>query len=321
MEFEEFIEVVKNEVQSRVGEDYNVTVNSILKVNRELYGIIIGLKNALVMNCIYLEEFYAEYLNGMSVDEITKEIIKLLQQNKLDLDQSSMDIYNYEWVKPRLRVKLINYIRNEKLLQTVPYEALLDLAIVPYVVISEGEKSATFIVRIEHIEHWNVRADELLSVAKENTLEKELVVIQRMSDFIHCKIFKEDGNGDYDIIDGKEGIPKLVVKSTLINSKDIYIITNSRNINGAFVAFQSNQLLKLAEIIGYDRLYLLPSSIHEILVFPAKDFPVNYLREIVRDVNRTMLSADEILSDEVYLFERFREKNNISLTSMLDICY
>jgi hypothetical protein len=56
--------------------------------------------------------------------------------------------------------------------------------------------------------------------------------------------------------------------------------------------------------LGYD-LYILPSSIHEVILLPMLD---NYDREelekMVREVNQESVSQEELLSEHVYTFYR-----------------
>ena len=60
---------------------------------------------------------------------------------------------------------------------------------------------------------------------------------------------------------------------------------------------------KIAEQVG-SSYYILPSSIHETLVVPFSDgMNVEDLKNMVHEVNSTQLSADEILSDSVYIYD------------------
>ena len=52
-----------------------------------------------------------------------------------------------------------------------------------------------------------------------------------------------------------------------------------------------------------NRFYILPSSIHEILLVDCDKAELSALQNMVRDVNRTVLDAQDVLSDTVYIFE------------------
>lgn len=55
-----------------------------------------------------------------------------------------------------------------------------------------------------------------------------------------------------------------------------------------------------------DDLYIIPSSIHEVLLVPAGETAGNgrELSEMVQEVNRTQVEREETLSDHVYFYSR-----------------
>ena len=65
-------------------------------------------------------------------------------------------------------------------------------------------------------------------------------------------------------------------------------------------------------MMGSD-LYILPSSIHEVLAVSAEDRDLEDLEEMVRSVNQTDVSPEEVLSDNVYKYDA--ESRTLSLAS------
>ncbi len=62
--------------------------------------------------------------------------------------------------------------------------------------------------------------------------------------------------------------------------------------------------IDMSEKMGSD-LYILPSSIHEIIVVPAvNQCNEDELRDMVRDVNRSSVSNEDFLSDTLYRYNR-----------------
>jgi hypothetical protein len=74
-----------------------------------------------------------------------------------------------------------------------------------------------------------------------------------------------------------------------------------------------DMLRETAEKFGKD-LMILPSSIHEVLLIPAKDDEMNAdeLRQMVREVNDTQLALNEILSYHVYRYSQETEEISIA---------
>ena len=67
-------------------------------------------------------------------------------------------------------------------------------------------------------------------------------------------------------------------------------------------------LKTLGEIFKKD-YYLLPSSIHEvILVAKEEGMSLIQMTDIVKEVNQEQVAAEEVLSDHAYFYSRKREK-------------
>ena len=58
--------------------------------------------------------------------------------------------------------------------------------------------------------------------------------------------------------------------------------------------------------------YILPSSIHEVILLPvcAEENPVR-LQEMVKEVNESQVELQEQLSDQVYFYDRKSERLRI----------
>ena len=94
-------------------------------------------------------------------------------------------------------------------------------------------------------------------------------------------------------------------------SLPLFVISNSTRLHGASVILYEG-LLKASADIFKDGLILLPSSIHEMLFLPASTCDRHeYLKEMVAHVNRTELDADDILSDNVYYYDKNTDKLKI----------
>ncbi len=307
MNFEQFIREVKKEVQQLVGDQYSVSVNCVLKINRELQGISIRPLNADTAPSVYLEDYYTEFQNGKEISQIAKEIVDLSNRRKLNVHIIMENLLDYEWVKQRLRVKLINYERNMKLLRSVPHEKMLDLAVVPFILLSKGAEIMSITVNNQLLNGWEISKDEMLKRAKENTMKMEPVIVEKMTDVILRMILNEFRSM---ASEGKECEKEEFLNGiigTNTGRNEMYILTNQDKCNGAFSAFQTKNLSDLADHIGVDKLYILPSSIHEAIVVPANGIDGNQLEEMVYSVNRTEVNAEDFLSDEVYVFSKGKE--------------
>lgn len=82
----------------------------------------------------------------------------------------------------------------------------------------------------------------------------------------------------------------------------LYVLTNEIRLNGASVLFYTDCLKRFASDIGRD-FFVLPSSIHEVLLLPVMDEMSAWdLRQIVGTMNHQVVSDEEVLSDHVYRY-------------------
>ena len=293
MEYREFLENVRKEVESRYDSNVSVTLNHVMKNNgTELDGITIMEKDRNIAPTIYINSFYDRYREGVSLKAVVSEIIRIYNQNKNSININADYFENYENVRKTIVYKLVNYQKNKKLLEDVPYKRVLDLAVVFYCLIEQRKGvSATALIHNEHLRIWNVTEDEIYNDALKNTPVLLAGSIVPMS-----KILSEIAGTAP--VDNDEKVCEYTGEDIL------YVLTNSSRVNGAACILYDNLLKKFANDVHSD-LYILPSSVHEVIIVPKKNaFDKSELADMVREVNEQGVSQDEILSDNVYEYNR-----------------
>lgn len=89
---------------------------------------------------------------------------------------------------------------------------------------------------------------------------------------------------------------------------EMYVMTNKTRINGASCIFYDGVLEHFADSIDSD-VYILPSSVHEVILLPkSKGFDKEILKKMVREVNIEGVSADEVLSNNIYEYVKKDEE-------------
>ena len=131
MEYQEFIEYVKDNTLYLTGEGGTATINHVIKNNGcELDGLVLMEKDNDIAPTIYLNRLYEEYKRGKDIDAIIREIETIYVDNKPKLSFDVNILKKFDTVKDRIVYKVINYRSNEKLLKQVPHKRILDLAVV-----------------------------------------------------------------------------------------------------------------------------------------------------------------------------------------------
>lgn len=320
---EDFTDAVVEALSNYYGDEADIRRNKVSKNN----GIVLtGISILMGANCVsptlYAENYYLEHQNGKNFGDIILEMINIYDNNQ-NFDSIDVEFYkDYQKVRENIVYKLVNKEKNQELLKEIPYFDFLDMAIV-FSYIFENSPflgEATILVRNSHIKMWNISKDELFNDAKINSerlLSYKIDNIQEiikniMFDKIKCQKDNCDDEAikkmAHDIFDGINDI------STAI---PMFVLTNKRNSYGASCILYDNVLREFALRLESD-LVILPSSIHEVILIPVeslnkKTADVNYLRDMVKEVNTTQVSLDEILSDSVYIYSKSEDKIDLLL--------
>ena len=290
MTMENFCNIIKNDIQKEFGDGFRISLTPTVKNNGvKLTGLAIMEEGCNFSPAIYLDFYYEEYTGGRTdLKKIEQGILECyrfsrLQSGRLDLS----GITEWETAKSRLACKLINYNDNQELLKTTPHEKFLDFAVVCYYMLDE-DCFATTLIQDRFLSLWGIEQNELIQTAKENTFRLLTPGIHSMRDVI------------MELMDG-------IDLCGLDNRTDshMYVLTNQTKKNGSICILYPDLLKNFADGLQ-DDLYIIPSSIHEVILVPAGETAGRggELSEMVQEVNRTQVEREEILSDHVYYYSR-----------------
>lgn len=299
MKYEEFLTYVQKGLTEITGEEGKVSISHVIKNNGvELDGLIIMMKDSNISPTIYLNQYYEEYCEGRPMNQILDTIIEIYDENKDKVTICADFFMNFENIKEQIVYKVINYSQNQKLLQKVPHKKILDLAVVFYCLLEQGETgNATALIYNSHMETWHVEDSKIYEIALENTPRLLKSDIKKMADIIKELFMQENDMSE-------EVCSKILEDMKGDKQADMFVLTNQSRINGAACMLYDNVLHDFAEAINSD-LYILPSSIHEVIIVPKiNNLEKNELREMVKEVNAEGVANDEILSDNVYVYNR-----------------
>lgn len=82
----------------------------------------------------------------------------------------------------------------------------------------------------------------------------------------------------------------------------VYVLTNEETYLGAGLIVIGEVVVSLLKKFNNSDFYIIPSSIHEVLVIPAGAFQMSEseMLDMVKEVNRTQVSEEDFLADHVY---------------------
>lgn len=319
MEYSQFVDDVKRCIRFQVSEEYEIKVNRIMKNNSvELDGIVFFKEGDNISPNIYLNSYFERYQEGESVEGIANEIIRLYESSKKAQTKDYVDFeFEYEKIKDTIVYRLVNFQQNRKLLREVPHIRFLDLAITFHCLVREGEDGiGTIRITNEHIKLWEVNMKQLMQLATENTMRKFPVKICTMEEVIldimnreYAQLLKsEESDSAYEAAMLEMMIQEMFHNE---NKREMYIMTNTIGINGATVVIYQDILKDFAKKMRCD-FYILPSSIHEVILVPYEEnMEPETLQEMVNEVNLSQVPEEEVLSDRVYIYRR--ETNSVEI--------
>lgn len=100
-----------------------------------------------------------------------------------------------------------------------------------------------------------------------------------------------------------EGKVQNDLKKTGNLTENLYALTNEQGAMGAAVMLYPDLMKQIAERIKTP-FYIIPSSVHEVLILPKKEgMALSEVKDIVRTVNRSTVEPEDFLSDNVYCYD------------------
>lgn len=290
MKFDMFKEMVRENISNKMGSDYEVILEDVTKNNGViLTGVLIRMPGENISPTIYLNDYYEMFKRAeISIHQIVARIIDVFNTSRPTIDFDIKQFMNYEYIKKKLVLKMVNTEKNRELLQEIPHVNYLDLSMIFQIILTfDGcEDNATITVTNQHQKMWDVDLDELVFTAKRNTQ----------------KLFPSTLNTLYSILTELMNLGKDT--DILDDIPEMYIVTNSKKMNGATAIVYKDALRNFANKLGRN-YYILPSSINELILLPDDGYLEPYeLKNIVCGVNASEIDADEFLSDSVYYYDK-----------------
>ena len=297
MEYKEFLCQIRNCVEELCEDDTKVTLHQVRKNNSMTRdALLIQKEGENISPTIYLDSFYEKHLKGEDVYEIAEKIVEIYEENDIPKCVNANEFFEYENVKDKIIFKLVNFDKNKDMLKNVPHRNFHDLAIVYCCFFDKifGD-FATTLINAEHIGKWGISENELYELAYENTLSICKLDFRTMNEIMVDMLMSDDIT---------EEIKDCILEQLQSDETEcpMYVLTNKYKLFGTSLIVYEHVLEAIAEKIG--DFYIIPSSIHEVILIPVKsDMNVNCMLDMVKEVNATQVSYDEVLSDNIYLYK------------------
>lgn len=259
-------------------QEMEITFGRINKQNRRrLHGCTLQMPNAVAAPTFYLEDFYEAYCDGTAAEDIAQSMINYARENNLDALPGGIEIDNYDSVRQNLGLIVIGAEKNREYLKDMIYKKIEDLALIPIIFTNDAHGPGSIKIKESFLPIWGVTEQEVMDEAVKNAPKLMPPTFRQLNEIIRVADEEDD--------------------------EELFVISNCYYAGGAAVAFYPGFL----ECIGMaldKNLFILPSSVNELILVTDNGQNPEQLLQIVKEVNRTQVEPGDILTDAVYYYSR-----------------
>ena len=296
MDFNEFKEQFTEDVKQGLadaGIEAKVSTNTVEKMNESYEAMTVTPEGSNVGVNVNMEKFFEAYENGTDYEAVVGKAIGVIEggfANQPTVDVSALT--DYDQMKDKPIMEVVSAEANADMLDKVPHKDMEDMAVVyRFEINSNDDGRATILVTNQLIETMCVTPEQLHADAMENAPELKPAVIKGMSEVMAEMM----GVSTEDL--AMMGMPMDPA------DEQMFVASVPDKIHGAGVLAYQDFMDQAAERVGGD-FFILPSSIHEVLIVPDNgNMSLSDLEAMVKEVNATQVAPEDKLTDSVYHYD------------------
>jgi hypothetical protein len=228
-------------------------------------------------------------LRGTTISNIAEQMVAIVMHDiSQGVDAMSSFIKDFGNIKNQLKAVLVNSEFNAEFLKDKPHFDILDLSIVYRIEFQcDVNRVAGVYVTDDLFDEWHIEANVLHETAMQNTKTKYPVLIKPM----------------FSVLTEILGTPDLLLQGQGEAIYDLLVISNEDMRFGAIHMVDKGVLYESSKLLMTNKLYILPSSVHEVIVCRADSINKNYAMHMVKDINVQFVDTKDVLSNNIYLFD------------------
>ena len=299
MEYEIFKELVAEQFLNYLPaefKDFGVRLETVHKTNGTLDGLAVvppADRAGEVFPTVYVDHMYDDYVLGEDFRQALQNAAEKWVEAYENVPEACRD-FSLLGAEKRLMMELVNTEQNREMLAGMPHREFYDLSII-YRLVSGSDSTAVYSTMVSSgmADLMGMDEQQLYEAAFANTREIFPLKMYTMTEIMR-EIFIAEGN---------PGELADMMIGEMEPMETLYVITNEKRTFGAASILYEDGLHELAENVGTD-LYILPSSVHEVIAVSTSVGSAEELARMVCDVNTEQVSPEDRLSDQVYLYDK-----------------
>lgn len=282
-------------------QDCSVSLEQVDKNNsQKRAGIVIRTEGSRLSPVFYLDVMYEQYLQGISLEELIEGIWQFYWEEARKKQFDVNDFMDWSRVKNRLFLRVVSTEMNREALETTVHKEILDLSAVVYARLDHpsGDGIASVLIRKEHLVLWQQCEEDVYAIALQNTRQENISFVS-ITNSISGMLSEEERE-------------LLLDDELMAMESPLFVLTNEAKLFGAVCMLIPEIMDQIVDEKGGD-LYLLPSSIHEILILKTSELnDPPRLQHMVQDINEMQVPMEQRLSNHVY---RYSKENGLAIAA------
>lgn len=297
MNFEGFVEEVKNRIKDFLPDDYadaDVEITESKKLNCTYPALIVKKEGQEIAASVDLDMLY-DMTDEMSMEEVLAQAADMAQRQPEGLDIN--EIQDYEKARERLFIRVSNAEANREVLKDAPHKEILGLAVTCHVLVGleDGEMGSTM-VTAPLLDKYGVTTEQLFEDAFLNSQAILPPSIEPMETMLGRMMGLGMGMEAPATLDAQ-------LENLDLEKMGMAVLTNREAVNGAAVIFYPGLMEKIGDSQQVN-LFILPSSVHEVILVPDNgSMNLKDLEDMVKSINASEVSPKDRLSDTVYHYD------------------
>ena len=250
-------------------------------------GLSIGKQGSNISVTIPMEAFFEKIQRGQNYVSVVSDLAEKADRQLADMPViDSGTLSSYDSIRNHLMMELVGTKANREMLRNIPHTEIEDMSAIYRVKVDlGGDREASALVTNRMMNSFGITKEQLHADALMSAPATNPAMLRRMGDVL----VEMTGMDPSDMIPSVE--PQLFVASTRDSDR------------GAACILYPGFLEAAKNVVG-DQFFILPSSIHEMLLLPDNGaMSTAELKAMVTAINADVVDPDEILTDNVYHYD------------------
>ena len=271
-------EYIINAIKEKLGNDLEVTFVDVPKNNVIRKGISVRKPNETIAPNIYYDDLTDD-------NDIINRVVTVYKVNKtpdFDTENLGNQLMDWDWASTKIMPVLFNTEKSvfPEDIVTMPFTS--DIGILFKITIEKYEDGVAAVKVVRNLtEKWGVSDEEILVKAIEN---------------ISNQLYIKDLNEVMMEMMGMAAFNEMTDGRNVSEVERISVLSNTDKVNGASAVLALSKLIGDGDLRDQD-YYIIPSSVHEVLIVNPNAMTPEQLNQMIHEVNTEVVSVEDFLSD------------------------